>query len=119
MVALPAHLTSCGIGRVLSKPNATKPKISTNTLDRPKTRNRIPKHRLLLVLAGFQSEERSNKHESRQKLDILRVCLPLPKAEWPVSVLQGFHADFWAILDAYEKYSELLRHRVKWQQRVR
>jgi len=40
------YLSNCGIGKVLSRPNATNPSIPTNISERPKMRNRIAWHKL-------------------------------------------------------------------------
>lgn len=41
-----ADLRSCGIGKVLSRPSAAKPRMFTNVFERPKMRKRIASHRL-------------------------------------------------------------------------
>jgi len=45
-VKLSTHLINCGIGRVLSSPNATNPSIETNISERPNIRKRMAWQRL-------------------------------------------------------------------------
>lgn len=49
----------------------------------------------------------------------MRVCLPLPKTQWSIRVLQGLNADFWSILNADEEHGELQRHESKFHRKLR
>ena len=50
------NLMSCGMGRVLSRPRATNPRIETKTSERPKIKNKMAKHSLCQASVIFTEE---------------------------------------------------------------
>ena len=58
------HLINCGIGKVLSSPKATNPRVPINVFDRPKIRNKIAWERLIRPSVGSFKGPKNNLHKT-------------------------------------------------------